>query len=643
MHNTSHSPRNELGNESADRASHLIGRQRGTIADTLAGARASLKNPSRPFTPSDPLRRLGAHSLLPSAQNYSAPATPLLSGGFEPERPFTGRAATSGRSQRLLRKHVDGVLTEEAEFTTSGEGAQILVLNDEDTDSVCGASVYSNMGEDRHLIWPEVESLLNDLQPGSDGLTILKTSNRLLELLSITDAISQLGTSQRSDIVRSAARCLEISEPRQLAKLAGIILLVTKGGSNLLACAKILFKFSKSPSNDDLFVHEGLCQRIVGAVGESRLKRVISAFQKGRTSEAMIDAEAMVYLIGAMKNFSATSLPNQKILILEGAVKALAAWISPLCRATPSTELAEWISKGQDTICNLLIQVTGTLRNLAVGVGSGAGDWQAFSEADIPRALRAVLITWSERSDLVLNVTRVLSKMSLSPLCRSALLDDAAEARGQGAPSIHDELVRLLHGLQGPDDDRRRYRLPAAIRACFVLGNLCAEEEEQRRWTAGLHENRSDEQLVGCLRHTWQLGLIAEVLHRFTGEIVALEPRSGGEAADGAGQDECGVAAQESGSGAAVGRNRSEVAKEAGKRWCGEDAGLSGAKAGACGVDERGGAVETWDGGRASWDGDGRRPCDGVDGKRAAASGVDLLVKVCLCVCSRLGWLAAPV
>ena len=121
--------------DTTDRA-HLIGRQRGTIADTLAGARASLKNPSRPFTPADPMRRLAAHPLLPSSQQPSAPATPLLSSAFEPERPFTGRAATSGRSQRLLRKHIspEGVI----EGSDSGDGTQILVLNDDETEVLCG-------------------------------------------------------------------------------------------------------------------------------------------------------------------------------------------------------------------------------------------------------------------------------------------------------------------------------------------------------------------------------------------------------------------------------------------------------------------------------------------------------------------------
>ena len=588
--------------DTTDRA-HLIGRQRGTIADTLAGARASLKNPSRPFTPADPMRRLAAHPLLPSSQQPSAPATPLLSSAFEPERPFTGRAATSGRSQRLLRKHIspEGVI----EGSDSGDGTQILVLNDDETEVLCGTVGTGSSAADairKQHIWPEIESLLGSLNSGSDCLSVLQISDRLLELLSFDDAIAQLGTSQRSDIVRAAARCLESSEPMQVAKLAGVILLVTKGGSNLLACAKILFRFSKSPSNDDLFIQERLCHRMVGAIGESRLKRVISAFEKGKISDAIMDAEAIVYLIGAMKNFSATNLPNQKILILEGAVPLLVAWILPFCRALPNASLSDWILKGQETICNLLLQVTGVLRNLAVGVASGGGDWQVFVEADVTRALRTLLVTWSEKSDLVLNVTRVLSKMSGSQVCRTALLEDAKNARMEAVPSVHDELVRLLRGLQGPDDDRRNCRLPSAIRACFVLGNLCAEEEDHRHLTVGWDDDQADNQTISP---SWQLELIAEVLHRCTGEVIALDPAISSESTPKVAEEfgssfdpQTHLRSKDSSPGPAVGTHRHDQTSPAAlcRFMPGEHGGGQG--------------IEGW------------------DGKSATAASVDLLVKV---------------
>jgi hypothetical protein len=57
------------GTERLAPISRPMGGMRGSIADTIAGARASLKNPSRPFTPADPLRRLSAHSLVQSLRS----------------------------------------------------------------------------------------------------------------------------------------------------------------------------------------------------------------------------------------------------------------------------------------------------------------------------------------------------------------------------------------------------------------------------------------------------------------------------------------------------------------------------------------------------------------------------------------------
>jgi len=86
------SPRSfrQLGSSLAPIRGQGMGGMRGSIADTIAGARASLKNPSRPFTPADPLRRLSAHSLLPRSEHGPAPPTPLIeTSNFEGERPFT--------------------------------------------------------------------------------------------------------------------------------------------------------------------------------------------------------------------------------------------------------------------------------------------------------------------------------------------------------------------------------------------------------------------------------------------------------------------------------------------------------------------------------------------------------------------------
>lgn len=68
--------------------------------------------------------------------------------------------------------------------------------------------------------------------------------------------LAQLSTSQRSEIVKSAAKMLDSKDAKLVAKLGSLILRITKGGANLLSVSKLLFKLSKTSSNDAIFLQE---------------------------------------------------------------------------------------------------------------------------------------------------------------------------------------------------------------------------------------------------------------------------------------------------------------------------------------------------------------------------------------------------
>ena len=120
----------------------------GSISDTIANARASLKNPSRPFTPADPQRRLHAHGQLPGKDSHGRlipPPTPLFHENvFEAERPFTSMLKTplpaqgsfkSGRasSQTSLPKSARGERDRgESAFPEDAPNLDILTLDDDD-------------------------------------------------------------------------------------------------------------------------------------------------------------------------------------------------------------------------------------------------------------------------------------------------------------------------------------------------------------------------------------------------------------------------------------------------------------------------------------------------------------------------------
>jgi len=61
-----------------------------------------------------------------------------------------------------------------------------------------------------------------------------------------------------------------------MAKVGKVILAVTKGGGNLLAVAKLLFRLSKTSVNDEILRGEGISQAIVSALlGAGRLESVL--------------------------------------------------------------------------------------------------------------------------------------------------------------------------------------------------------------------------------------------------------------------------------------------------------------------------------------------------------------------------------
>ena len=61
-----------------------------------------------------------------------------------------------------------------------------------------------------------------------------------------------------------------------MAKVGKVILAVTKGGANLLAVAKLLFRLSKTAANDEVLRSEGISQAVVSALqGAGRLESVL--------------------------------------------------------------------------------------------------------------------------------------------------------------------------------------------------------------------------------------------------------------------------------------------------------------------------------------------------------------------------------
>jgi hypothetical protein len=111
----------------------------------------------------------------------------------------------------------------------------------------------------------------------SEAARVMDACDAMLHVVQDFDMVQSLSTEQRSAVVKAAAGCLDMKEPVGLmAKVGKVILAVTKGGANLLAVAKLLFRLSKTAANDEVLRSEGISQAVVSALqGAGRLESVL--------------------------------------------------------------------------------------------------------------------------------------------------------------------------------------------------------------------------------------------------------------------------------------------------------------------------------------------------------------------------------
>ena len=163
--------------------------------------------------------------------------------------------------------------------------------------------------------------------------------------------------------------------------------------------------------------------------------------------------EALIYAAGALKNVSVDA-GNQRTLFAAGAV-AVAGRV--LLRVASGSSGDEASGKTRDA--HLAVKIEGLIRNLAL-VPAHARE---AARAGVIPALLSVAQRWHTHRELMRNVARVLSKLSLEPACRAALGADVAG------------LAALLTVLELHADDA-----PLAARLAFALANLTTHEAQTR-------------------------------------------------------------------------------------------------------------------------------------------------------------------
>ena len=551
-----------------------MGGMRGSIADTIAGARASLKNPSRPFTPADPLRRLGVHSLLPGGDQR--PPTALVeTSNFEGERPFTqhqrSRAkpaplpATAGLGGPGALEPLGGMVGGAGLSQTWGGGVQradVLSLEDDDGPDLVarapGRRPSSRSGRVGSAARREAEDCLGDLSAvhgaggasadaataaaasawplleaqlpvlmtkgrksggnGDDAARVMDACDKILKHVSDFDLVHALTTEQRSAVVKAAAACLDIKDLKQpveiMAKAAKVILAVTKGGTNLLAVAKLLFRLSKNAAHDEVLRAEGISRAVIAALlGGGRLESVLGHMAR-LSDQCEQEVEAVMLLLAVLKNMSADSSSARELMIGEAGLDVVTSWLRALVRQRRQSLEGAGVASGavrggggvqagegkqglrrmkvEAHARAALVQALGVMRNLAV-VGTAR---EAFVTCGAIRGTVEVMALWQDDQEMLLNASRVLSKVSMSQPCQDEM---AAIQLGAGA-GVHSTLLDVLA--------RESDKLALVVRVVFVLGSLTGADEGHRKSIAA-QEGALDLLLSLLVTHVDALLLVA--------------------------------------------------------------------------------------------------------------------------------------
>ncbi|XP_061176432.1 armadillo repeat-containing protein 2-like isoform X2 [Saccostrea echinata] len=259
------------------------------------------------------------------------------------------------------------------------------------------------------------------------------------ELYSLLQKENLLGRSckQRTTILKSIFKLLDVEDSRIQLKLARLILALKVTGTNLLSACKLVFKISRNEKNDPEFLKGDILDVLMDTL---------------KSTDPFNASEALVFCIGSLKLLTGNST-IVKQLVKKDCIESLAILLNSINKtiregSEPTTQIG-----------NILIQATAALRNLA-DAGSSR---ERLLGCQAIESLCLIIDSFTSDGDLMLNISRIFSKVTLHTDCCTALAD---------YPTSYKSFVSVLQKHQHKSD--------VVVRVSFVLGNMTAKNEVAR-------------------------------------------------------------------------------------------------------------------------------------------------------------------
>ncbi|TMW58223.1 hypothetical protein Poli38472_011811 [Pythium oligandrum] len=261
---------------------------------------------------------------------------------------------------------------------------------------------------------------------------------------------------------------------RHALTLAPVVFeLYALGGSNehdedeaaMMAFSKVLFVLSKESHNDAAFCNVHYVESALSLLSKASHHQLQS--KKKHKEGAKLPMKMLIYIAGTLKNVSSGDERIHRLLATHGAIAILSDTLE--WRSTEPSEAKE--------IAQVLIQTTHVLRNLS----TAKSYLKQFNEAQVTIRLCELIGDFQTHQELMVNVSRVLSKLTLHEIPRSQI-NQRPESRLRSLLSLVDPDRNAAVSFESAESNapEGKFQSTLLIRIFFVLGNLCAGNDRNR-------------------------------------------------------------------------------------------------------------------------------------------------------------------
>jgi hypothetical protein len=259
----------------------------------------------------------------------------------QPSRPFTPRETFSTRKLFYDKEYLN---RPNSAISISSSNFKVLVpIRPPSQEEPRNGELETEEQIQRRQMWNGVQSLLQLMDPENNSDRIMEAADSLFLILASHH--DEFSDNQQRTILQRVSKLMDNKDAQILFKMTAIILQLSPDGPFLLSTCKLLFSLSKKTDCDKMFREEKVLDPLIKLLRNQKQEK---------------SWETWLFSIAALKNISTDSQENQIILLKYRVIAVLSHILQLIDQSLPSSDQDETNRHAQ-----LLVQVTSLLRNLS--------------------------------------------------------------------------------------------------------------------------------------------------------------------------------------------------------------------------------------------------------------------------------------